>query len=389
MIRAIGFLTLFVPMCLRAQTEPISIPGKLAVSVEGFLLIPVTINEHRFWCNPDSGGSNVLSLDEKKGAAAGFKADSSGASAGAGPNIVRDQRMTGATVQIGTVTLRNLTIVMRPYQGVPEMDCILGTGLLRNYTVEFDYTAPQLRLHEPSSYVPDPRAVSIPFHLDRNNPISDIVIDFGDGMNGTASVVLDTGAGFYSAVLMPAAVERLHASSRQLKAAKRPDRPRGTGGELSIQSVRPASIQVGSATVKKPILGLVETPSAGVPWDGLLGTGFFSQFTSTFDYTKGQLFLVTNERFGAPQSFDASGAGFDLDPTARTYAVNMILPASPAAEADLREGDELVTIDGQDASQLNPIEISRLLSAAGKTRELIIRRTGTARTVVLRLRERL
>ena len=69
--------------------------------------------------------------------------------------------------------------------------------------------------------------------------------------------------------------------------------------------------------------------------------------------------------------------------------MNMILPASPAAEADLREGDELVTIDGQDASQLNPIEISRLLSTAGETRELIIRRAGTARTVVLRLRERL
>jgi hypothetical protein len=265
----------------------------------------------------------------------------------------------------------------------------VSRGLLRNYAVEFDYTAPQLRLHDASSYTPDPRAVSIPFRIERNNPIGDIVIDFGDGKNGTASVLLDTGAGFYAAVLMPAAVERLHASSRQLKAAKRPDRPRGTGGELSIQSVRPTSIQLGSAVVRKPILGLVETPSAGFPWDGLLGAGFLSQFTSTFDYTRGQLHLVPNGRFGDMQLFDASGVGFNRDPGTGTYAVSMVLPESPAAEVGLRPGDELVSIDRQDAKSLEPIEIVRRLSTAGQTRELRIRRDGDARTFNVKLRDRL
>jgi hypothetical protein len=78
----------------RADTkgsDPVVVAAKL--DAEGFsqLLVPITVNSHRFWCNVDSGGSWVLSLDATKARNSGLQPNATGSSAGVGPNVIQNQ----------------------------------------------------------------------------------------------------------------------------------------------------------------------------------------------------------------------------------------------------------------------------------------------------------
>jgi hypothetical protein len=94
------------------QAPPLVVPAKF--DVEGFVqfLVPVRVRGHEFWCGLDSGGSWVFRLDTAKALAAGLTPNSSGTHAGAGPDVVRDQRVQGVTAELGGLVLPNLTIVL-------------------------------------------------------------------------------------------------------------------------------------------------------------------------------------------------------------------------------------------------------------------------------------
>jgi hypothetical protein len=383
----IYFVLLLSPSIAAQPVSPeLTIPAKLSTSVEGFLLVPVSINGKRFWCDLDSGGSSVLSLDEKKATAAGFRADGTGTSAGAGPTVIRDRRLHGATVQVGSVTLPPRTIVTRPFPAeVPEMDCVMGASLLQDYVVQFDYVTPAVRLLDPNRFKRDPNAFSLPFRMERSNPIADILLVLDDDRRVSASVILDTGAAFYSAALTSTFIKKqlVKSSLTTVRPAVRSD------GGLSVLAARPVRIEVGLIRLAFPVIALIESESAGLPWDGVLGAGFFERFTATFDYSRRELLLTPNERFSDEQLFDASGLGFRKDADSGNLIVDLVLPESPAAMADLREGDVLLTINSTRAETLTPVDVRRLLSGSGVTCVLTIGRNGVRHLVQMQLRKRL
>jgi C-terminal processing protease CtpA/Prc len=64
-----------------------------------------------------------------------------------------------------------------------------------------------------------------------------------------------------------------------------------------------------------------------------------------------------------------------------------VIPGSPAAAVGLRVGDELVSIDGRPAAEMELAAIRALLRRPGETRRLVLRRDGETLDVLLPLRE--
>jgi Aspartyl protease len=122
-------------------------------------------------------------------------------------------------------------------------------------------------------------------------PIAEATFTLANQEQVRASVVLDTGAGYYSAVFGPAFDARNHLLSRIGTFARRPDRAKGTGGEVELLAARLNRIELGPTRLNGPIVGVIRTASAGFPWDGLLGAGFFRRFVATFDFSRQQLWL--------------------------------------------------------------------------------------------------
>ena len=103
------------------------------------------------------------------------------------------------------------------------------------------------------------------------------------------------------------------------------------------------------------------------------------------DYGHQQVIFEPNKAFRQPFEFDSSGLvltaeGDDL----RSFRVLRVIEGSPALEAGLREGDELVALDGRSTSSLTLETLRASLIAPGKSRQLEVRRDGqTTRTRVM------
>ena len=143
--------------------RPVVVAAKVDAEGLSLLLVPIKVGTTTFWCNVDSGGSWVFSIDRKKALQAGLRPNATGSIAGAGAEVVEDQRVRGATAEIGSLALRDVTLVMVDIpKVVPDMDCVFGLGLLHDYVVEFDYLTPALRIFNADTFRPSPDAVSLP-----------------------------------------------------------------------------------------------------------------------------------------------------------------------------------------------------------------------------------
>jgi hypothetical protein len=367
--------------------DAVVLPAKLDAEGASQILIPVKIGGHTFWCNADSGGSRALSLDLTKALNAGLQPNATGSNAGVGPDVRRDQRVRGVTVEVGSVTLPDMTIVLVPRPNVvPDIDCIFGLGLLQEYAIEFDYTIPAVRLVPATAFRAAATAVAVPITIDRTaTPSAKARLRFENGDVIDATFMVDTGASYYDVVLLKPFLD----ANRVIERIG-PTVPRfsDTPG-MALSAARATAFTLGSFEIRGPVTALVSTASGGTfTVDGLVGTGFLRRFKATFDYAHQRLWLEPNGRLQEPQPFDASG--LEVRPTEdHGWTIVAVAPNSTAAEAGLEIGDTLTQIDGRAATELTLGDIQALLSRPETTCVVRVNRHGDVRTATLRLRNRL
>ena len=399
MSRSLFAVTVFAPLVITVSVlassaavqsdhqGEVRLPAKLDAEGASQMLIPVRVKEHTFWCNADSGGSRVLSLDLTKALNAGLEANATGTNAGVGPEVSRDQRVRGVTVEIGSIVLHDATLVLvnRPTV-VPDIDCVLGLGLLPDYAIEFDYLTPSVRLIPASGFRPPAGAVAIPITMDRSaTPSAKVRIRFGGTDPVEATLMIDTGASYYDLVLLKPFVDANRVGDRIGAVLPRFSDSPG----MTIGAGRASAVTLGPFEITGPVAALIATPSgATFSVDGLLGTGFLRLFTLTFDYGRQQLWLRPNGRPTGPQPFDASG--IELRPTeAHEFAIVAIAPDSAASIAGLHVGDLLKQVDGRPARDMNLGQIQDVFNRVDETCTVQIERGGRLQTARLHLRRRL
>jgi hypothetical protein len=353
------------------------------------VLIPVTIGGHSFWCNPDSGFSALIALDQAKAVAAGLSVFP-GIPTPDGNSPSPGDSSTTTTVAVGGVTFPDHPIILRRLpEEAPDMDCIMGVALLRRFVVEFDYMRPRLILHERATYRPSPGTERVPllFRANPNVPYLDIQMSLPDGSRLPLRVLPDTGASFYGAVLVGTAMER---AQSQLPSAPAVTYSDPQAGRITrLLAARPRAITAGPFTVNEPVIAFVQGSlgSGDAIADGVLGSGFLRRFSVAFDFDGRAMYLKPNERFSQPHVFDASGVGFIR--RGGRHVVYDVISDSAGANAGIRVGDALLDIDDHAAGDLTPLQLRALLSVDGATRRLVLERDGRMITIVLTLRKRI
>jgi hypothetical protein len=364
---------------------PITIPTKFDTATD-HVLIQTVVNGTSFWCALDTGFSRVMAMDRAKSAKAHL-VESPGRPTPDGNAPYPGDGSTTADVNVASVVLRDQLIVIRDLPAdQSDMDCVIGTGLLRKYVIEFDNVTPRIRLHERAGYTPPARAVEVPliFRTNLNVPFVKVELELPDGTRQEVQTVVDTGTAYYALAL----IGRANASVRnRLPVAMRPARPVTGSGAVQLIAARPKAVTVGSFIVQAPVIGLIDSGVSPANDDGLLGNGFLNRFTIGFDLEGRRMYLAPNERFRDEQPFDASGVGFHRTPTG--YEIEVVLPDSPAARADLRAGDTLVSIDSKPAVSVTLNQLKDTLSHPGVVCNLQLLRMGKPLQVQLMLERRL
>ena len=112
-----------------------------------------------------------------------------------------------------------------------------------------------------------------------------------------------------------------------------------------------------------------------------------TRYTPTFDYAKRRLVLAPRANPPASSEIDLSGLFLVEERSPRTIRVSAVLDQSPAKDAAIAIGDEVVGIDGKEASAMSLAQIRDVLrSQPGRRVQVRVRRGErvVAQTITLR-----
>ena len=356
------------------------------IQFDGDVVVEAKINgKGPFGFILDTGGHDILTSAAAK--AIGLKPEGAGISGGAGAGTVSEQYASVARVDIGGMTMRNqvFTIIPLSYgtveQGArPPLAGILGLEIFERFAVRIDYRAKSLTLEPLATHVYVGRGTPVPIFFNDDEPILKATMDGHTGDFG-----IDTGNSG-SLIVIGKWAEREGLITR-LKSGL--DVVGFGMGGMSHNWASPVDLDIGGSSLRR-VIGRLSTDEKGafasVVEAGNVGNDVLGHFTLDFDYRRRQLWFESVPGF-EPAPFDRAGVGFSkIRPDA--FKIVLVSQNSPAAEAGIKVGDEIVAVDGVPAQRLSAWDLRRRVRQEPGTRvKLDILGKRKAQSVVLTLRE--
>lgn len=281
----------------------------------------------------------------------------------------------------GDLRLIHHWIMLESWSALSEADGRLvqgaiGQDLLQRFTVEIDYQARLLRLYDPGRYSYSGSGVHIPFARD-TSPIIQATLITSGGDSIKARLRLDTGGAHACVILNTPFVEQ-HNLKESLAPTVEGPPVIGLDGLLHVRVGGVSELLFGGLTIDTPAVilgrerkGLLIDSS----YDGTIGNSVFHDSRLIFDYARRQVIIEPGPSLGRDCSYDRSGLSLtSAAPTFRRFRVRSVVPHSPAADGGVRPGDELVSLDGRPAADLDFEDIRQALMIEGAIRQLRLAR---------------
>jgi S1-C subfamily serine protease len=122
-------------------------------------------------------------------------------------------------------------------------------------------------------------------------------------------------------------------------------------------------------------LGPLLSRATGRTVHGLLGYSFLRHFQVCIDYPHRVLWLERLTPEWNDRPYEYSHPGLQIERVESGVKVVAVARRSPAAEAGIQAGDELLSVDGGDAAKLSIVDLARRLEGVpGTSVDLVMRR---------------
>jgi len=163
----------------------------------------------------------------------------------------------------------------------------------------------------------------------------------------------------------------------------------GLAGPLRVALGTISAVRVGGLTVDSVPTGLGRERKsflASTRLNGLLGGKLFDGGRLILDYARRRAIIEPGAPLGRDCKYDESGLILTAHGAEyRQYRVEYVVAQSPAADAGVRLGDWVLSIDGRPARQLSLPDIRDVLAADGAVRQLRLARESDTVLVTLHL----
>lgn len=307
-------------------------------------------------------------------------------------HLVKDIHLDIASMSSSNIPLLVLDenyFQFEKYTGI-NIHGILGMDLFRLAIIEINYQKRKLILHNPDKFQPPSSDFTkYPVELFRNK----IYLKVQGKITATSALplklLIDTGANI--ALLLHNKTDSAITLPPKLIPGKLGD---GLGGYLEGYMGRTYQLNIGAYKFTQITTHFQEVPTILDSLHlnnrhGILGNQILSRFTVLLVPYQGEIYLKPSKKYNRKFRYDRSGitavaSGLGLD----EFTVLDVLADSPAAEAGLQIGDEILSINFRSRRNLTLNDLTwKFQKRSGKRIRLKVLRNGTTRIIRFRLRD--
>lgn len=378
-----------VAACATAPAQA-ALPATIPVDLWGnHIFLKACVEGHELDFILDTGAGNT-SLDLNTAKQLGVKLGPGFSVGGAGPSRVAGARVDDASVVVEGSSIAQPVVSAIDLSRLPRLeghriDGILGYDFISRYVVAIDYARHELRIYDRPAFQYDGPGVSVPITLINRFPHIDADVNLADGATIRGRMVIDVGSNG-SLSLTKAFVDKNRLRQR-VGATIRRTGGGGVGGATTSDIGRVASLTIGGIELSRPLVNLfgdsAGSLSVSSSWEGNIGGAILRRFTLFLDYQGKRMIFEPNATLHDAFEADMSGMLLRLNDSLTTIVVETVAQGSPASEAGVRPGDELVSADGVPGSQKLLGELRDRLRKPGERIALVVRRGGEERRIEL------
>lgn len=356
------------------------------------ILLQVRINNSQpVWFGLDTGANlNVINqrLFDHLGLKAKGAADLSG-----GGGSVQGRFTEDATISLPGVEAYKQLIAAAPLDDLAaflgrDVQGILGTPFIKNFVVEIDYANRTITFYDPKFHSLKNSREALDLENRRGWPFAEVELSLNGRDTITDKFMLDTGSNRIFQINGPFA--EAHKLLTVLPPANMAEGVgEAIGGKVHFTEARINSIRIGKYTINRPVISIFRGAAgqdAGAD-AGVIGGEIFRRFTVTLDYQSGKMLLKPNAHFTEAYEIDMSGLELmTRKDNFKAILIKDVRTSSPAAAAGLREGDQIVSINGHPATEFDLDKLNKMFKQSGKKYRLTIRRNDRVISTTLRLK---
>ncbi|HKV41016.1 MAG TPA: aspartyl protease family protein [Blastocatellia bacterium] len=314
---------------------------------------------------------------------------------GGGPGALEGAMVKSASVTVAGLSGFSQPVVVAIPLGAIEaqmghqIDGLIGADFISQYVVEIDYASTIMRLYEKDGYAYSGTGTSIPIHLNGSGHLlADAQLLIQGRSPIDATFVVDLGSNAFLSLHRPF-VDSQHLVSPNQKTLRMVI-GFGAGGESVGLLGRIAGLKIGGFTIDNPVTNFSQD-EAGVfanasEIQGNIGAQIMEKFKVILDYGNNRMILEPNSHFADPMEADMSGLILVSEGTDyKTIRISQVTPSTPGAEAGLKPGDTIVSVDGDAQASLTLSSMEEMFSTPA-THTLRVKRENEVFNVELKLR---
>ena len=365
--------SLFLAASVNAQGSTVDVPFRLG---ENAIIVDAQVNGANVACMFDTGfsGSVVLNNNIDIGKPTGQM-------------TLRDfvGQFQASTTKIKTLKIGNKSVDTTGMEAVQQP---LGRGMSMGYNMHTDgimgfevigKNVTQINFEKkkfvfyPKGYdinklVPDNKRTFMCKLLPIGHNALEMEVVASNG--GKMILALDTGNAFY-ATTHKDTLERIGLWKLDLK-PKFMKQSGVASGAVDSWSLRMKNVSIYGVPVAESIWDIIDAPSSSAEGDGTIGFGFLKHFNITIDYEKRRVFLENWTGKVADEMTGEVGIGASYFKELDGVGIYDVVPESPAAIAGVKEGDVLLSVDGEDLSKQDFRQVDKLLNGPVGTKVRVV-----------------
>jgi hypothetical protein len=258
-----------------------------------------------------------------------------------------------------------------------HVDGIMGFEVIRDNVVEINFEKSKFIFYpktmDISKRVPDNKKTFLAKLLPIGTSSMEMSVEASTGKKMT--LALDTGNAFY-ATTHKDVLERTGLWEPGTD-AKFMSSSGVASGSVDSWSYKMGPVKIFGVPVAESYWDIIDLPSSSAEGDGTVGYGFLHNFNIIIDYERRRVWLDNYTGKAANDAVGETGISAGWDRNRKRTLIFRVSPESPAAAAGVKEGDQILSLDGQELNQAGFRRMRKLLQGpVGSTVELAVSRGG-------------